>query len=46
MYIDVSRYKYPPSWVPLEHMHNAINTIDSVSNDYRGFLIVSPDPVA
>lgn len=37
---DVSRYKYPPVWVQAETLWQAINTVDSVSNQTRGFLLI------
>lgn len=46
--LDVSRYKYPPVWVKAETLWQAINTLDSVSNQPRGFLLISPmiSPIA
>jgi hypothetical protein len=41
VYRDMSPYKYPTSWMPLEYMHNAINTIDFISNNYRGSLCIA-----
>ena len=38
--LDVSRYKYPPVWVQAETLWQAINTVDSVSNQTRGFLLI------
>ncbi|HEY9879602.1 MAG TPA: phytochelatin synthase family protein [Leptolyngbyaceae cyanobacterium] len=40
--LDVSRYKYPPVWVKAEELWQATNTVDSVSNKTRGFLLISP----
>jgi hypothetical protein len=40
--LDVSRYKYPPVWVSTETLWQAINTVDSVSDQTRGFLLVTP----
>ena len=39
--LDVSRYKYPPVWVSAETLWEAINTIDSASNETRGFVLVN-----
>ena len=39
--LDVSRYKYPPVWVEVETLWNAINTVDSVSGLTRGVVVVS-----
>ncbi|NJM98535.1 MAG: glutathione gamma-glutamylcysteinyltransferase [Phormidesmis sp. RL_2_1] len=38
--LDVSRYKYPPVWVKVEALWNAVNTIDSVSGLTRGIVTV------
>ncbi|NET37526.1 MAG: glutathione gamma-glutamylcysteinyltransferase [Cyanothece sp. SIO1E1] len=39
--LDVSRYKYPPVWVPAETLWQAMATVDSVSDKTRGFVLVS-----
>lgn len=39
--MDVSRYKYPPVWVSAEELWSATNTVDSVSDKTRGFLLIS-----
>ncbi len=39
--LDVSRYKYPPVWVPAETLWESINTVDSVSGRTRGFLLIA-----
>jgi len=39
--LDVAKYKYPPSWVSISMLHQAIDTIDTVSNKARGLVIVS-----
>lgn len=36
--MDVARYKYPPVWVTLEVIYNAMNTIDSSSQLSRGWV--------
>jgi hypothetical protein len=36
--LDVSKYKYPPVWVPTVEIFAAMNTIDSDSNKTRGFV--------
>ncbi|MGA1132700.1 MAG: phytochelatin synthase family protein [Prochlorotrichaceae cyanobacterium] len=38
--LDVSRYKYPPVWVKAEELWQATNTIDSVSGETRGILLI------
>ncbi|WP_414753910.1 phytochelatin synthase family protein [Anabaena sp. CCY 9910] len=39
--MDVSRYKYPPVWVKTTDLWKAMNTVDSVSQKTRGFVLVS-----
>jgi hypothetical protein len=39
--LDVAKYKYPPAWVGIRILHQAITTIDTVSNKARGLVIVS-----
>ena len=39
--LDVAKYKYPPAWVSISMLHQAIDTIDTVSNKARGLVIVS-----
>jgi len=39
--LDVSRYKYPPVWVEMEALWNAVNTVDSVSGLTRGVVVVA-----
>lgn len=40
--MDVARYKYPPVWVPLADLLAAAQDPDSVSNQPRGVVVVSP----
>jgi hypothetical protein len=43
--LDVSRYKYPPVWVPAAELFNAMNTNDSDNeNRTRGFVLISKLP--
>lgn len=35
--LDVARFKYPPHWVPLAKLWEAMNTIDSETGQLRGF---------
>jgi hypothetical protein len=42
--LDVAKYKYPPSWVSISLLQQAIATIDTVSNKARGLVIVSSQP--
>jgi len=39
--LDVAKYKYPPAWVSISMLQQAINTIDTVSNKARGLVIVT-----
>lgn len=39
--LDVAKYKYPPSWVSLSTLRQAMATIDTTSNKARGLVIVS-----
>lgn len=39
--MDVARFKYPPFWVPLTELWNAMTIHDAKSNQTRGFFILS-----
>lgn len=39
--LDVAKYKYPPVWVGIHALRQAIATIDTTSNKARGLVIVS-----
>jgi len=39
--LDVAKYKYPPVWVGISTLRQAIATIDTTSNKARGLVIVS-----
>lgn len=39
--LDVARFKYPPHWVPVTFLWNAMNTIDQATGQYRGYMIIS-----
>jgi Phytochelatin synthase len=39
--LDVSRYKYPPVWVKVVDLWQAIKTVDSDSGKSRGFVLVT-----
>ncbi|PSR89786.1 Glutathione gamma-glutamylcysteinyltransferase [Actinidia chinensis var. chinensis] len=39
--LDVARFKYPPHWVPLSLLWEAMDTIDDATGHHRGFMIVS-----
>lgn len=38
--LDVARFKYPPHWVPLPLLWEAINTIDESTGKLRGFMMI------
>jgi hypothetical protein len=40
--LDTARHKYPPTWVPVERLFAAMNTVDSSSGKKRGFVEVAP----
>jgi hypothetical protein len=39
--LDVAKYKYPPAWVSISLLRQAIATTDTTSNKARGLVIVS-----
>ncbi|KZV21500.1 glutathione gamma-glutamylcysteinyltransferase 1-like [Dorcoceras hygrometricum] len=39
--LDVARFKYPPHWIPLKLLWDAMNTIDEATGQQRGFMLVS-----
>ncbi|XP_008789410.2 glutathione gamma-glutamylcysteinyltransferase 1-like isoform X1 [Phoenix dactylifera] len=39
--LDVARFKYPPHWVPLELLWEAMDTIDEATGHHRGFMLLS-----
>jgi hypothetical protein len=39
--LDVAKYKYPPVWVGISTLRQAIATIDTTSNKARGLVVVS-----
>eukprot|EP00252_Welwitschia_mirabilis_P010212 TRINITY_DN23382_c0_g1_i1.p1 TRINITY_DN23382_c0_g1~~TRINITY_DN23382_c0_g1_i1.p1 ORF type:complete len:236 (-),score=38.53 TRINITY_DN23382_c0_g1_i1:32-739(-) len=38
--LDVARFKYPPHWVPLSLLWEAMNTKDEETQHYRGFMMI------
>lgn len=38
--MDVARFKYPPHWVPLKLLYQALQDIDSDSGKPRGYLLL------
>uniref|UniRef100_A0A5B7AP31 glutathione gamma-glutamylcysteinyltransferase n=1 Tax=Davidia involucrata TaxID=16924 RepID=A0A5B7AP31_DAVIN len=39
--LDVARFKYPPHWVPLTLLWEAMDTIDGATGLRRGFMLIS-----
>ncbi|KAK4281314.1 hypothetical protein QN277_012827 [Acacia crassicarpa] len=39
--LDVARFKYPPHWVPLTLLWEAMNTVDKATGHYRGYMVIS-----
>ncbi|XVE77951.1 hypothetical protein DITRI_Ditri13aG0105400 [Diplodiscus trichospermus] len=39
--LDVARFKYPPHWVPLSLLWDAMNTMDKATGHHRGFMVIS-----
>ncbi|KAH9603079.1 hypothetical protein KSS87_009457 [Heliosperma pusillum] len=39
--LDVARFKYPPHWVPLTLLWDAMNTVDEDTGLHRGFMLIS-----
>nr|QVN25325.1 phytochelatin synthase 2 [Brassica rapa] len=39
--LDVARFKYPPHWVPLNLLWDAMNSIDQSTGRHRGFMLIS-----
>ncbi|KAM1031965.1 glutathione gamma-glutamylcysteinyltransferase 1-like isoform X2 [Malus sylvestris] len=39
--LDVARFKYPPHWVPLKILWDAMNNVDSSTGQRRGFMLIS-----
>ena len=37
---DVAKFKYPPHWVPLEALHNAMKAPDPATGRPRGYLLL------
>ncbi|XP_050366527.1 glutathione gamma-glutamylcysteinyltransferase 3-like [Argentina anserina] len=39
--LDVARFKYPPHWVPLSLLWEAMDTVDGATGHRRGFMVIS-----
>ncbi len=40
--LDVARFKYPPHWLPLQMVYEALQPLDSDSGRCRGYLLLAP----
>lgn len=40
--MDVARFKYPPHWVPLTLLYEALLVVDPETEKSRGYLLLSP----
>lgn len=38
--LDVARFKYPPHWVPLSLLWEAMDTIDEATGHRRGYALL------
>lgn len=38
--LDVARFKYPPHWVPIERLHQAMTEIDPATGHARGWMLL------
>lgn len=43
--LDTARFKYPPHWVPVPMLYDAMEYIDPTTNKPRGFMKVSATPI-
>nr|ADR51693.1 phytochelatin synthase [Pteris vittata] len=39
--LDVARFKYPPHWVPLSLLWEALNSVDEATGKSRGFMMTT-----
>ncbi|XVF21546.1 hypothetical protein REPUB_Repub12eG0099100 [Reevesia pubescens] len=39
--LDVARFKYPPHWVPVKLLWEAMENVDEATGQHRGFLLIS-----
>lgn len=42
--IDVARNKYPPFWVSIHALYEALNTVDDSTNKTRGYVVATRPP--
>lgn len=41
--LDVARFKYPPYWVKIEDMWDAMAVVDKATNEARGYFLIESD---
>lgn len=39
--LDVARFKYPPHWVPVSLLWEAMDTVVEASDERRGYMLIS-----
>ncbi|XP_022758466.1 glutathione gamma-glutamylcysteinyltransferase 1-like isoform X2 [Durio zibethinus] len=39
--LDVARFKYPPHWVPVTLLWEAMDNVDEATGQHRGFMLIS-----
>ena len=42
--LDTARFKYPPHWVPLAQLYQAMAAVDSATGKARGFIRLAANP--
>lgn len=42
--LDTARFKYPPHWVPLAQLHQAMAAVDPATGKARGFIRLAANP--
>ena len=42
--LDTARFKYPPHWVPLKRLYQAMAHVDSATGQPRGYLNIRANP--
>ncbi|KAL0043339.1 hypothetical protein WJX79_001908 [Trebouxia sp. C0005] len=42
--LDTARFKYPPHWVPLAQLHQAMAAVDPTTGKARGFIKLAASP--
>lgn len=42
--LDTARFKYPPHWVPMAQLHQAMAAVDPATGKARGFIRLAANP--